>query len=91
MPNLALELEQLKLANQHIADAEMQLRRMRESIDLQSAAGREPPQAYLDAFRAAEKSLEAFYAHRDLIVQVIQDIQQGRLVDTGEGGSRAEG
>ena len=91
MPNLAVELQHLNLANRHIADAEAQLRRMKETIDLQSRSGSGgPPQAYLAAFRAAEKSLDAFHAHRALIVQTIRDIEEGRLVDTGKGGNRED-
>ena len=82
MPNLAVELEQLILANRHIAEAEAQLRRMKANTDLQYRSGG-PVQVYVDALRAAEKSLEAFYEHRDLILQVIEDIREGRLVDTG--------
>ncbi len=82
MPNLAAELEQLILANRHIAEAEAQLCRMKENTDLQYQSGG-PVQAYIEAVGAAERSLEAFYAHRDLIVQIIEDIREGRLVDTG--------
>lgn len=85
MPDLAVELEQLILANRHIAQAEAQLCRMKENTDLQYRSGG-PVQAYVEACRAAENSLAAFYAHRDLILQVIQDIREGRLVDTGRSG-----
>jgi hypothetical protein len=85
MPNLALELEHLDQANRNIANAEAQLHRMKGNI-LYSPSGRGPHQAYVHAVEAAERSLEAFYAHRNLILQVIQDIQEGRLIDTGKGG-----
>ena len=85
MPNLAAELEQLILANRHIAQAEAQLRRMKENTDQQYRAGGSV-EVFVEACRAAEKSLEAFYEHRDLILQVIQDIREGRLVDTGRDG-----
>ena len=85
MPNLAVELEHLNLANRHIADAEAQLCRMKENMNLQVCSGG-PIQAYVDVVAAAEKSLEAFYAHRDLIMRVIQDIREGRILDTGKTG-----
>lgn len=85
MPDLAAELEQLILADRHIAEAEAQLRRMKENTELQYESGG-PVQPYVDAVRAAEKSLEAFYEHRALILQIIEDIREGRLLDTGKAG-----
>lgn len=85
MPNLATELEQLILANRHIAQAEAQLCRMKENTEQQYRSGGSV-EVFVEACRAAEHSLEAFYEHRELILQVIQDIREGRLVDTGRGG-----
>ena len=85
MPNLALELEHLDQANRNIANAEAQLHRMKGNI-LHSPSGGGPNLAYVHAVEAAERSLEAFYAHRNLIIQVIQDIREGRLIDTGKCG-----
>ena len=86
MPNLAFELDQLELADEHILRAELQLTGMMANLKRQEGHPSRPIRVHVDAVRAAEQSLEAFYAHRALIQQVIQDIRDGRLADTGLSG-----
>ena len=83
MPNLSLELDHLELANEHIARTEAHLRRMRAALEQQERRPGGSTQTYLNAVRAAENSLEVFYAHRCVILEIIQDIEDGRLADTG--------
>ncbi|MBC5765789.1 hypothetical protein [Ramlibacter albus] len=81
MPNLQWEMDQLRLADEHIATAERSIAELRSDIEKQQAHGGD---SYLGerALHAALGALEEFRRHRELIVDTIQSIKDGRLPST---------
>jgi hypothetical protein len=84
MPNLQTELEQLELANEHVATAERGIRRLQALLEEERRAGF-PTEEAARAVQVAREGLVEFERHRDLIVQTIQDIKSGRLPSTSSG------
>lgn len=78
MPNLQSELEDLKVADRHVVQAEEALARL-ESAHASHGRFDETEQKLLEA---ARNSLVEFRKHRDLIAQTIADIREGRLPST---------
>jgi hypothetical protein len=73
MPSLARELQSLQLADLHIARAEASLNRV-------TASSKDDP-ASADVLAAHQHSLREFRKHRALIVEIIDDIRSGRMLN----------
>jgi hypothetical protein len=78
VPNLQFELDQLTVADEHIAAAERNIADLSEHLARARAAGDETELAQR-AVNAAKDGLRAFLEHRELIVKVIEDVRAGRL------------
>jgi outer membrane protein TolC len=81
MPNLPKELEDLQLANEHIAQAEAKIAHMLSLIEQERAAGF-PTDDAERAVQVSKRALVQFHRHRDLIIVQIGDIESGRLPST---------
>jgi hypothetical protein len=81
MPNLDVELEHLRLADEHIATAGRSISVLELTLAADAAAGTVHKEGQA-ALLAACDGLEVFQAHRDLILATISDIQTGRLPTT---------
>ena len=78
MPSLAFELDQLRRADAHIANAERTVTRMQERIARESASGADVGLAEATV-HAILDSLAACWSHRALIVRNIEDLRSGEL------------
>ena len=78
MPNLQSELQDLLIAEEHVAQAEAALARL-EGVQARGVPLDETEQKLL---RATKESLIEFRKHRDLIAETIADIRAGRLPST---------
>jgi hypothetical protein len=81
MPNLDVELEHLRLADEHIATAGRSISVLELTLAADAAAGTINKEGKA-ALLAAREGLEVFQAHRELIMSTISDIQTGRLPAT---------
>lgn len=78
MPSLHVEHQHLADADQHIARAQDSLARMRANLAKAQAPGGGTALEH-EAVRAAERALQAFIQHRELIARTIADLEAGRL------------
>jgi hypothetical protein len=78
MPNLDIEREHLRKADEHIATAVQSISVLEQTLASDTREGRSEGRKALDAVR---DGLVAFHAHRALIVATIADIEAGRLPD----------
>lgn len=81
MPILALKLEQLRLTEERIVRGELRLSDLRADLALRAFQRRDFAAAQIDAAQAIENSLTALRDHRARILDVIEDIREGRLRD----------
>jgi hypothetical protein len=76
MPNLDLEREHLRKADEHIATAVQSISVLEHTL---ASDARPDTSEGQEALAAAREGLIAFHAHRELILATIADIQAGRL------------
>jgi hypothetical protein len=81
MPKLQDELDQLALADRHIATGVKGIAEMQHRLEIQRGVGGDIG-VMEDSVSAAQQALQEFQIHRDLIAQTIQDIRTGRLPST---------
>ncbi|HEX2541730.1 MAG TPA: hypothetical protein VHM00_11685 [Caldimonas sp.] len=78
MPDLALELSNLELADRHIEEARRQVAAASARVQEREQAGEDADESR-QTLRTLAESLAAFEAHRAVIVQTIEDTRAGRL------------
>ena len=76
MPDLAMELSHLQMADRHIAKARAIL--AEASNRAETRPGVRVGEA-IDSLETLTSTLAAFESHRELILQTIADIQAGKL------------
>jgi hypothetical protein len=81
MPNLDVEREHHRMADEHIATAGRSICTLELTLAADLAAGTPHEEGHA-ALLAAREGLEVFHAHRELILSTISDIQTGRLPNT---------
>ena len=78
MPDLEWEIEQLQLADAHIATAEQALVVVGHELERKRALG-DDTTATEETHRVMREGLAAFHKHRDLIAETIEGIRRGDL------------
>jgi hypothetical protein len=78
LPTLAFELDQLRAADRHLAEAERRVAALAAQIKEQRRLGRDVSLSE-DVLDALLQGLEVFQVHRDLIVRMVDDLRSGRL------------
>ncbi|NML46206.1 hypothetical protein HHL11_20830 [Ramlibacter sp. G-1-2-2] len=85
MPNLASERQALSMADAHLLEARRRIARLEQMTEGSGHAGSE---ATAGALAALRDGLAAMEDHRRIILQMIADLESGRLKDRGPLGLR---
>jgi hypothetical protein len=78
MPNLDYEIEQLRLANEHIEKAAKSVAGLQAALSQQDWSGSDT-QLSQRTLAAAKDGFRAFVAHRDHIMSTIEQLRAGAL------------
>ena len=78
MPDLAMELSHLTLADAHIEQARGNIEAVAKRIASDREQGLDPAES-MATLKTFSGTLAAFEAHRDLIVRTIADIRAGKI------------